>query len=44
LLEEFRQRRQLKTQTYFLEIIYPFEEPDEIVLADMKAGVARLRG
>ncbi|MBL8584622.1 MAG: TIM barrel protein, partial [Rhizobiaceae bacterium] len=43
LLEDFWQRRKLTTQTYFLEIIYPFEEPDEVVLADMKAGIARLR-
>lgn len=43
LLEDFWQRRGLTTQTYFLEIIYPFEERDEVVLADMKAGVATLR-
>lgn len=43
LLEEFWRRRGLTTQTYFLEIIYPFEEPDEVVLADMKAGLATLR-
>ncbi|RJG41578.1 TIM barrel protein [Mesorhizobium sp. DCY119] len=43
LLEDFWQRRGLTTQTYFLEIIYPFEERDEVVLADMKAGIALLR-
>lgn len=43
LLEDFWKRRGLTTQTYFLEIIYPFEEPDEAVLADMKAGIAKLR-
>ncbi len=43
LLEDFWDRHKLTTQTYFLEIIYPFEEPDDKVLADMKAGIATLR-
>jgi len=43
LLEDFWQRRGLTSQTYFLEIIYPFEERDEVVLEDMKRGIATLR-
>ena len=43
LLEDFWNRHRLTTQTYFLEIIYPFEDTDESVLIDMKAGIARLR-
>lgn len=42
-LSEFWKRNKLTDQTYFLEIIYPFEETDEDVLADMKASVALLR-
>jgi sugar phosphate isomerase/epimerase len=42
-LAEFWNRHKLTDQTYFLEIIYPFEETDEHVLADMKASVALLR-
>ncbi len=33
----------LTDQTYFAEIIYPFETPDEVVLDDMIAGMTRLR-
>ncbi len=43
LLEDFWRRRGLTSQTYFLEIIYPFEERDEVVLEDMKRGIATLR-
>jgi sugar phosphate isomerase/epimerase len=42
-LAEFWKRHGLSNQTYFMEIIYPFEETDEHVLADMKAAVALLR-
>jgi sugar phosphate isomerase/epimerase len=42
-LSEFWKRHKLTDQTYFLEIIYPFEETDENVLADMKASVKLLR-
>ncbi|MDW6021416.1 sugar phosphate isomerase/epimerase [Mesorhizobium sp. BAC0120] len=42
-LAEFWKRHKLTHQTYFMEIIYPFEETDENVLADMKASVALLR-
>lgn len=42
-LSEFWNRHKLKEQTYFLEIIYPFEETDARVLADMKASVNLLR-
>lgn len=42
-LSEFWKRHELTNQTYFLEIIYPFEETDEHVLADMKASVKLLR-
>jgi sugar phosphate isomerase/epimerase len=42
-LAEFWKRHNLTDQTYFLEIIYPFEETDENVLADMKASVKLLR-
>lgn len=42
-LQEFWTRHKLVDQTYFMEIIYPFEETDEHVLADMKASLALLR-
>ncbi|PQA75456.1 sugar phosphate isomerase/epimerase family protein [Brucella oryzae] len=42
-LAEFWNHHKLTDQTYFMEIIYPFEETDEHVLADMKASVALLR-
>ena len=42
-LADFWNRNRLTDQTYFMEIIYPFEETDEHVLADMKASVALLR-
>lgn len=42
-LSEFWDRHKLTDQMYFMEIIYPFEETDEHVLADMKASVALLR-
>jgi hypothetical protein len=42
-LAEFWKRHKLTDQTYLMEIIYPFEETDENVLADMKASVALLR-
>ncbi|WP_102960486.1 sugar phosphate isomerase/epimerase family protein [Mangrovicella endophytica] len=42
-LKDFWNRHKLTDQTYFLEIIYPFEETDEHVLSDMKAALALLR-
>lgn len=42
-LADFWKRHKLSDQTYFMEIIYPFEETDEDVLADMKASIALLR-
>ena len=42
-LQAFWSRYQLTTQTQFLEIIYPFETADEVVLEDMRSGLAKLR-
>jgi sugar phosphate isomerase/epimerase len=42
-LEDYWTRHGLRDQTYFAEIIYPFEMPDEAVLGDMVAGLARLQ-
>ncbi|SFB77959.1 sugar phosphate isomerase/epimerase family protein [Tropicimonas isoalkanivorans] len=43
ILSDFWDRHELDEQTYFLEIIYPFEEPDAVVLEDMKAAMKMLR-
>ncbi|RJE89561.1 sugar phosphate isomerase/epimerase [Paracoccus onubensis] len=43
LLAEFWNRHGLTDQTYFLEIIYPFEQPDDEVLSDMKNATRLLR-
>ncbi len=44
LLREYWNRYGLTDQTFFLEIIFAFEETDEFVLEDMKAALAVLRG
>ncbi|MFV0358523.1 sugar phosphate isomerase/epimerase family protein [Tropicimonas sp.] len=43
VLADFWKRHDLTDQTFFLEIIYPFEEPDAVVLSDMKAALDLLR-
>ncbi|SDI70903.1 sugar phosphate isomerase/epimerase family protein [Aliiruegeria lutimaris] len=43
LLRNYWDRYGLTDQTYFLEIIFAFEERDEIVLEDMKAALKLLR-
>lgn len=42
-LSAFWSRYKLKDQTFFLEVVYAFEEPDAIVLSDMKAAMALLK-
>lgn len=42
-LETFWSRHALTDQTFFAEIIYPFEMPDAAVLDDMVAGVRALK-
>ena len=43
VLEDYWNKYKLTDQTFFMEIIYPFEEPDETVLADMKDAVRLLK-
>lgn len=42
-LNDFWRDNHLTDQTYLLEIIYPFEQPDDFVLRDMQAGLRRLK-
>ncbi|PIO98027.1 TIM barrel protein [Pleomorphomonas carboxyditropha] len=42
-LSAFWNRHKLKDQTFFLEVVYAFEEPDATVLSDMQAAMALLR-
>ena len=42
-LSAFWNRHKLTDQTFFLEVVYAFEEPDATVLSDMKASMALLR-
>lgn len=43
MLADFWKRHALSDQTFFLEVVYAFEEPDAVVLDDMKAAMRRLR-
>jgi sugar phosphate isomerase/epimerase len=43
-LEQYWRRHKLTQQTYFMEIIYPFEAPDAFVLQDMAAATRILNG
>lgn len=42
-LSRFWQDQQLTSQTFLLEMIYPFEQTDEFVLRDMQQGIKLLR-
>ncbi len=43
ILQEYWQKFHLRHQTFFMEIIYPFEERDEVVLQDMINAVRLLQ-
>lgn len=43
LLSHFETKYQQSETTFFMEIMYPFEEPDGSVLSDMKQAVALLK-
>ena len=43
ILQEYWKRFHLRQQTFFMEIIYPFEERDEVVLQDMIKAVRLLQ-
>ncbi|TKI04694.1 sugar phosphate isomerase/epimerase family protein [Martelella alba] len=42
-LQTFWRDHRLTSETYFLEILYPFEQPDAHVFDDMRAAIALLR-
>ena len=43
ILRDFWERHHLREQTFLMEIIYPFEERDEVVLQDMTKAVRLLK-